>query len=104
MNYLNAENCKACPKRNDEQGCPWWWEFMETNISTGQERLTKQCGKAALPVFLTEVIKASNRPAAAVESTRNEIVTGFERLFAMGTEPAAKRSSLFSRTIKALKG
>ena len=80
MNYKNADKCHKCPQTNGESGCPWWWEYMETNIATGQERLTKLCGKAALPVFMTEVIKASNRPAAAVESTRNEIVKGFEKL------------------------
>ena len=79
INYKNADNCKQCPKRNDEDGCQWWWEWVETN-GTGQERLRKQCGKSAMQVFMVEVIKASNRPAAAVESTRNEIVKGFERL------------------------
>lgn len=80
VNYKNADNCKACPKRNDENGCPWWWEWVEMNASTGQERLRKACGKQSMQVFMVEVIKASNRPAAAVESTRNEIVKGFDRL------------------------
>lgn len=78
-NYKNADNCRECPKRNDEQGCPWWWEWVERN-DAGQERLRKQCGKHAMQVFMVEVIKASNRPASAVESTRNEIIKGFERL------------------------
>lgn len=80
MSFKNANRCEACPKRNDEEGCPYWWEWVETNMSNGQERLRKQCGKQAMQIFMVEVIKASNRPAAAVESTRNEIVNGFERL------------------------
>lgn len=74
-----------CPKNNDpERGawCPCWWEWLETNVATGEERLNKDCGLRAAPVFLTEVIKASNRPAAAVESARNEIVKGFGRIAA----------------------
>lgn len=94
-NYQNAENCNACPKRNDEAGCPFWWEWIETNISSGQERLRKQCGKSAMQVFMVEVIKASNRPAAAVEDTRNQIVKGFENLAAIATSnpQEARRSS-----------
>lgn len=79
INYQNADNCKQCPKRNDEQGCPWFWEWVETN-GTGQERLRKSCGKQAIQAHIIEVIKASNRPAAAVEDTRNEIVKGFEKV------------------------
>lgn len=80
VNTKNTNRCSDCPGRNDEEGCMWWWEWVETNTSNGQERLRKQCGKQAMQVFMVEVIKASNRPAAAVESTRNEIVKGFDRL------------------------
>ena len=83
MNYRNAWNCKRCPERNDEQGCPAWTEYMQELPSTGEQRLRKECLFQALPVFLVEVIKASNRPAAAVESTRNEIVNGFAALIEM---------------------
>jgi hypothetical protein len=82
MSYRNAENCRRCPQRNDEHGCPWWWELMEANVATGEERLTKGCGKALLPRLMVEVIKASNRPAAAVESCRNEIAGGFAQVVA----------------------
>lgn len=51
MNYKNAGKCHKCPQRNDEQGCPWWWEYVQTNIATGEEKVVKQCGKAALPCF-----------------------------------------------------
>jgi hypothetical protein len=75
MNYKNAFNCKKCPECNTEAGCPMWWEFMQTN-DHGQERLQKMCGYQALPMFMVEVIKASNRPAAAIEKTRNDLVAG----------------------------
>lgn len=83
MNYRNAWNCKKCPERNDAQGCPAWIEYMQEHVGTGEQRLSKECLFQALPVFLVEVIKASNRPAAAAESTRNEIVNGFAALIEM---------------------
>lgn len=97
INYKNADNCKKCPKRNDEQGCPNWWEWVETN-TTGQERLRKQCGKQAMQTFMVEVIKASNRPAAAVEGTRDEIVKGFDKL----ADLAAERLALLQQGLQKL--
>lgn len=85
--YRHAFECRKCPKRNDSEGCPAWWEWVEANPVTGDERLRRDCGWQAMPSFLTEVIKASNRPAAAVESTRNEIATGFGRLAQMLLPP-----------------
>lgn len=73
----------VCPRNSDPargKYCPAWWEWVETNPITAEERLRKDCGWRAMPTFLTEVIKASNRPAAAIESTRNEIAGGFGRL------------------------
>ena len=79
MTYTNAFNCKRCPQRNDEKGCPAWWEWVEES-TTGEQRLSKRCGWQAMPEFLVQVIRASNRPAAAIESTRNEIVQGLGRM------------------------
>ncbi len=78
--YKNAWKCHRCPKSNDEKGCPAWIEYSETNIITGEVRITKECSFQAMPKFLVKVIEASNRPAAAVESTRNEIAAGFGRV------------------------
>ena len=75
----NAFNCCKCPEKSGEGGCPMFWETM-WNITTGEEKLIKSCGFEQLPHYLTEVVKASNRPAAAIESTRNEIVNGFVKL------------------------
>ena len=69
----------VCPQNNDPARgnyCPIWWEASLVNVQTGETALRKECGWSLLPVFLIEVIKASNRPAAAIESTRNEIAEG----------------------------
>lgn len=73
----------VCPRNADPKAgkyCPAWTEYTETNLQTGEERITKECVFQALPKFLVETLKASNRPAAAVESTRNEIADGFRRV------------------------
>ena len=71
--YKNAYNCKKCPGNNGPEGCPVWVEYSETNLN-GDVRLTKECGHQAMPKFMVQMIAASNRPAAAVESMRNEVV------------------------------
>jgi hypothetical protein len=73
QNYKNAMNCRKCPGTNGPEGCPVWIEYAETNAS-GETRVTKECGHQAWPKFMQHVIAASNRPAAAIESTRNSIV------------------------------
>jgi len=79
MNYTDAFNCKKCPE--SVKGCPCWTELIETNIQSGEERITKECLYKLMPRLLVEVIKASNRPAAAVESMRNSLVENLSRGF-----------------------
>ncbi len=74
MNYAHAFECSECPESNGKNGCPMWWEFLAKDAGASQPELKKMCGYQALPTFLTEVISASNRPAAAIESMRNETV------------------------------
>lgn len=76
-------DCDRCPANGDPKRgrfCVMWWETLQTNPTTGEERMLRSCGFSQLPVYLIEVIKASNRPAAAVESTRNEIAQGLARV------------------------
>jgi len=83
MDHRAAFQCQQCPRNNDpERGrsCPAWWEWTAENPATGETRIVRQCGWQAMPIFLTEVIKASNRPAAAVESVRNELASGLGRV------------------------
>ena len=79
MNYKNPFECKECPE--SEKGCPCWTELLETNIQTGEERITKDCLLKLMPRLMIEVIKASNRPAAAMESTRNTLLECLNRGF-----------------------
>lgn len=65
--------------------------LIETNIQTGETRLTTGCFYPIMARLYTYVIQASNRPAAAVETARNEIaickdsiVQGFQNLAAIG--------------------
>ena len=87
MNYKKAFICKKCPQSNGENGCPMWWEFMATDVSSQKQAIKKMCGYQALPTFLTEVIIASNRPAAEISAMRCEaedqkdaLVSGMNRV------------------------
>ena len=79
MSYKNPFECKDCPE--SEKGCPAWTEIVETNIQSGEERITKDCLLKLMPRLMIEVIKASNRPAAAIESTRNSLIDSLNRGF-----------------------
>lgn len=91
-----------CPENSDPKKgnyCPFWADsgnhFVETNTQTGEERI-EQCGAKVMVKGQIEVIKASNRPTAAVESVRNEIVNGFSQVgvlltrIAQGKEAGSK--------------
>ena len=67
----DAFKCHKCPK----EGCPLWWKTIWTDGK--EEKIVESCGYEQLPLYLTEVIKASNRPAAGVESLRNELKKDF---------------------------
>lgn len=72
-----------CPRTNDPEAkryCPAWQELAETNVQTGEERIIKDCWFRIAPRWLTEVVRASNRPSAAVESLRNEMTMGLVQL------------------------
>ena len=79
MTHLAAFKCAVCPRNNDPElgpSCPAWWETVQTNAQTGEMKLWKSCAWEQLPYYLVRVIEASNRPAAAVESMRNETLRG----------------------------
>jgi hypothetical protein len=76
-------DCDRCPKNSDPaQGrhCVMWWETVHTNVQSGEIKTVRSCGFTQLPLYLVEVIKAANRPAAAIESTRNEIARGLAKV------------------------
>ena len=72
----NAFNCYKCPGKGGDGGCPMFWDTVHTNTQTSEIKTIRSCGYEQLPTYLVEVIKASNRPAAAMESTRNEMMRG----------------------------
>lgn len=83
MNHTHAFQCERCPRNNDpERGpsCPAWWEWTAENVQTGESRIERMCGWQAMPRFLTEVIKASNRPAAEIGACRQQIAVGLGRI------------------------
>jgi hypothetical protein len=82
MKYAHAFKCQRdgeCPENHGAYGCPCWIVMTWTS-PVGEERTAGECIFQALPKMMVEVIKASNRPAAAIESTRNEIAKGFAAL------------------------
>ena len=78
MGYRKAWQCRRCPKSNGPDGCPAWVEYVEKELSSGRERLQKECVFQALPKFLVAGMAASERTAATVDAHRNEIVTAME--------------------------
>lgn len=74
----HPETCERCPNRYSKRGCPCWIGpeagIFETNIETKEERLVTGCFYQVVVRLMSHVVRASNRPAAAVESFRNELV------------------------------
>ncbi len=62
-----------CP---ESAKCPCWQQLTMENTATGETKVVSDCIHRLMPVLMVEVIKAANRPAAAVESIRNEMARG----------------------------
>ena len=75
---INSDTCEKCPHRRDKHGCPCWIGpeagLMETHVQTGEQRQLTGCFYQVIPKVLCHVVAAANRPAAAMESLRNELV------------------------------
>ena len=87
-----AFQCYRCPKdgaADKSRGCPRWWKTVQTNVQTGETKVWEECGDVQWPVYATEIIKASNRPAAAVESCRNEVAVGLARVASVMADAVA---------------
>lgn len=80
----HPKTCAKCPHAHSNAGCPFWIEpengFMETNIQTGDERLVQGCFFQVMPKLMAHVVRAANRPAAALENWRNEMSNGFAQI------------------------
>ncbi len=55
------------------------------NVQSGESKLVKACGYTLMPVVLSHVVVASNRPAAALESLRNTIAKNQDQLNNFGS-------------------
>lgn len=80
----HPETCERCPHRFSETGCPAWIGpengFMERQDATGAERLVTGCFYPIVIRLMQHVIQAANRPAAAMNSWRNEMVEGIGKV------------------------
>lgn len=96
----HPKTCPQCPNRYTLRGCPHWITeahgFEEENIQTGEKRRVTGCYHTVSVRMMDHVVQASNRPAAAVESTRNEIVKGFVRV----TDQVIKLSNITQKQLK----
>jgi len=88
----------TCPRTADPDAkryCPFWnddpmiWE----NAKTGESR-AYHCAAAMTMQTQKEVIAASNRPAAAVESVRNEISQGLGQVAGIMTRIVEQRPQI----------
>jgi hypothetical protein len=70
MKYENAWNCKDCPERADEAGCPCWWEFAVTPIGGGDIYIQKGCGMTLLPQMVIQNCKAAEMNTAEMNQVR----------------------------------
>lgn len=79
---MTAFHCQKCPKHGniEEGGCPAWWEVIEKNEAMGQERLTKACGWALMPRFMTEVMRFSDKAAQTMVNVREEVLARIEEV------------------------
>lgn len=66
--------------------CPMWTQVRGTNPQTGAEVDDWRCALAWLPMLLIENAQQSRQTGAAVESFRNEMVKGNERLLLLASE------------------
>lgn len=78
-NFKKAFNCKKCPQRGDEAGCPMWWEIpVEDEMDQTKQDIMAGCGYHLLPFVLKSVVKAGWTGAAEVNAMRNEVVNSVE--------------------------
>lgn len=77
----HPQTCERCPHRYSKTGCPCWITpehgFLEENVQTGETRIVQGCFYSVIPKLMSHVVAAANRPAAAMESFRNETIRGF---------------------------
>ena len=74
LRYKNAFNCKKCPMRNDEEGCPMWWEIPWENQETGEIKMQKGCilsQRIGLPI-VQSIVRAAHVASEHTSKMRND--------------------------------
>lgn len=87
MRYKRAFQCHKCPQRNDQDGCPRWWEVVYENKTTGKSRVEKGCGEQLELKILLDVVGAAHGAQKQASTCQNEvanhgqaIIRGFQNL------------------------
>jgi hypothetical protein len=65
---------RSCPLGHSCEKCLWFTKLRGQNPQTGQEMDSEGCAIAFLPILLIENSQQQRQTAAAVESTRNEVI------------------------------
>lgn len=72
-----CEECICPPGKK----CPLWvghdWGVFEGNVATGEQRLVTGCFPKVMLRLMEFVIRSNNSAAAAIESSRNVVASGF---------------------------
>jgi len=67
-------------------GCPCWIRpqhgFIETNEISHEERVVTGCFYEVMPKLMVHVIKASNRPGAAMDKLTTKVTAVFKMILA----------------------
>ena len=70
--------------------CPWWIHIRGTNKNTGEDVDNWGCAVGLLPMLLIENAQIQNRTGAAVESFRNELVSGVVEAVGVAADAASR--------------
>jgi hypothetical protein len=70
--------------------CPWWISVRGTNKNTGEDIDNWGCAIGYLPLLLIENAQMQNRTGAAVESFRNDLVSGVVEAVGVAADAASR--------------
>lgn len=71
---------KTCPLGHECSRCLWHTRLRGINPQTGQEIDNEGCAIAFLPILMIENSQQQRQTSAAVESFRNQMMTGNDQM------------------------
>lgn len=91
----HADNGAICPLHKADMStvchkCPWWTRVRGKDPQSPEIIDDWRCAIALLPVLLIENAQMQRQTGAAVESFRNEMVTGVVEAVASAAESAGR--------------